>query len=49
MQADHSFLIEAQRDQIKTVLTVIGRIKKDKTEAPYRNAWLYVDAKRIKN
>ncbi len=49
MQADHSFLIEAQRGQIKTVLTVIGRTKKDKTEAPYRNAWLYVDAKRIKN
>ena len=49
MQADHSFLIEAQRGQIKTVLTVIGRTKKDKTETPYRNAWLYVDAKRIKS
>jgi hypothetical protein len=31
------------------VLTVIGRKKGDKEEAPYRNAWLYVDAKRIKN
>ena len=49
IQADHSFLIEVQRGQIKTVLTVIGRTKKDKTEAPYRNAWLYVDAKRIKS
>ncbi len=49
MQADHSFLIEAQRGQIKTVLTVIGRKKGDKEEAPYRNAWLYVDAKRIKS
>jgi len=48
IQADRNFLIEAQRGQIKTVLTVIGRTKKDKTEAPYRNAWLYVDAKRIK-
>ena len=48
-QPDGSFLIEAQRGQIKTVLTVIGRKKKDKEEAPYRNAWLYVDAKRIKN
>jgi hypothetical protein len=41
-------LIEAQRGQIKTVLTVIGRKKGDKTEAPYRNAWLYVDPQRIK-
>ncbi len=49
MQADHSFLIEAQRGQIKTVLNVIGRKKGDKEEAPYRNAWLYVDAKRIKS
>ena len=49
MQADHSFLIEAPRGQIKTVLTVIGRTKKDETEAPYRNAWLYVDAQRIKS
>ncbi|NIM59982.1 MAG: hypothetical protein GTO16_13740 [Candidatus Aminicenantes bacterium] len=49
MQADSSFLIKAQRGQLKTVLTVIGRTKKDKTEAPYRNAWLYVDAKRIKS
>ncbi len=48
MQADHSFLIEVQRGQIKTVLTVIGRKKGDKAEAPYRNAWLYVDPQRIK-
>ncbi len=48
MQADHSFLIEVQRNKIRTVLTVIGRKKGDKAEAPYRNAWLYVDPQRIK-
>lgn len=49
MQADGSFLIEVQRSKIRTVLTVIGRTKKDKTEAPYRNAWLYVDPQRVKS
>jgi len=49
MQADGTFLIEAQRGEIKTVLTVIGRTKEDKAEAPYRNAWLYVDPQRIKS
>ncbi len=48
MQADGSFLIEVQRSKIRTVLTVIGRKKGDKAEAPYRNAWLYVDPQRIK-
>ncbi|MBU0519459.1 hypothetical protein KKA00_10285 [bacterium] len=42
-QADGSFLIEAKRGETKTVLTVIGRSKSDTEEAPYRNAWLYLD------
>ncbi len=48
-QPDGSFLIEVQRGQIKTLLTVIGRKKGDKAESPYRNAWLYVDSQRIKS
>jgi hypothetical protein len=48
-QTDSSFLIEVQRGKIRTVLTVIGRKKGDKAEAPYRNAWLYVDPQRIKS
>jgi len=46
-QSDGSFLISVKRNQIKTILTVIGRSKDDKQEAPYRNAWLYVDLKTI--
>ncbi len=49
MQADGTFLIEVERGTIKVVLTVIGRKKGDKAEAPYRNAWLYVDSQRIKS
>lgn len=49
VQTDGSYLIEVQRGKIKTVLTVIGRKKGDKAEAPYRNAWLYVDPQRIKS
>lgn len=42
-QPDGSFLIETKKGEQKTVLTVIGS-KKDKSfEAPYRNAWLYID------
>jgi hypothetical protein len=47
VQHDGSFLIEAQRGKITTVLTVIGRKKGDQSEPPYRNAWLYVDPQRI--
>ncbi len=47
IQEDGSFLIEAQRGKITTVLTVIGRKKGDQSEAPYRNAWLYVDPQRV--
>ena len=46
-QPDGSFLIEVKRNQTKTFLTVIGRIKEDLTEAPYRNAWIYVDPQTI--
>ncbi|MEE9501147.1 MAG: hypothetical protein V3V48_03665 [Candidatus Aminicenantaceae bacterium] len=49
IQADGSFLIEAQRGVTTTVLTVIGRKKGDQAESPYRNAWLYVDPQRIKS
>jgi hypothetical protein len=46
-QPDGSFLIEVPRRQTKSVLTVIGRAKGDTAESPYRNAWIYVDPKRI--
>ncbi|NIO19329.1 MAG: hypothetical protein GTN76_00930 [Candidatus Aenigmarchaeota archaeon] len=49
IQADGSFLIEALRGKTTTFLTVIGRKRGDKAEAPYRNAWLYVDPERIKS
>ncbi|OGC78347.1 MAG: hypothetical protein A2145_02090 [candidate division Zixibacteria bacterium RBG_16_40_9] len=48
-QADGSFLISVKRNQLATVLTVIGRSKDDKQAAPYRNAWVYVDPKTINN
>ena len=48
-QPNGSFLIEVNRGEKKTVLTVIGRSKEDKEEAPYRNAWLYVAPKTIKS
>ena len=48
-QPDESFLIEGKRGEVKTVLTVIGRTKDDTSEAPYRNAWLYVDPKTIES
>ena len=48
-QADGSFLISVKRNQLVTVLTVIGRSKDDKQAPPYRNAWLYVDPKTINN
>ncbi len=47
IQDDGSFLIEAQRGKTTTVITVIGRKKGDQSEAPYRNAWLYVDPQRV--
>lgn len=46
-QPDGSFLIEVKRNQTRTFLTIIGRIKGDLTEAPYRNAWIYIDPQTI--
>jgi len=46
-QPDGTFLIEAKRGEIKTVLTVIGRKGGDSEDIPYRNAWLYVDPNTI--
>jgi len=48
-QADGSFLISASRGEAKTVLTVIGWRSGSAQEAPYRNAWLYVDPERIRD
>ncbi len=42
-QSDGSFLIEVNRYEQKTVLTVIGRKKDNSVSVPYRNAWLYID------
>ena len=43
LQADGAFLVAVKRGRPKTLLTVIGRAKGDTVEAPYRNAWLYID------
>ncbi len=48
-QADGSFVVEVPRNQTRTVLTVMGRKSGDNTNAPYRNAWLYVDPSTIGN
>lgn len=42
-QPDGTFLIEAKRGELKTVLTVIGSMRQGQSEAPTRNAWIYVD------
>lgn len=49
LQGDGSFLIGVRRGEVKTVLTVIGRKQGDAAEAPFRNAWLYVDKTRIQS
>ena len=46
-QGDGTFLISAKRGELKTVVTIIGWRGPRETPAPYRNAWLYVDPKRI--
>lgn len=46
-QADGTFLVTVRRGQSKRLLTVIGRAKGDTAEAPYRNAWLYIDSSTI--
>lgn len=46
-QGDGTFLIGARRGELKTVVTVIGWPAHKGGPAPYRNAWLYVDPKRV--
>lgn len=47
MQRDGTFLIAARRGEPKTVLTAIGWRSRGGEVNPYRNAWLYVDPKRV--
>ncbi len=42
-QPDGSFLIEAKRNEVINIITVIGRQAGDREISPYRNAFLYVD------
>lgn len=44
---DGSFLIEARRGEVTTVLTVAGRLKESGQDLPYRHAWLYLDPQTI--
>ena len=46
-QPDGRFLLEVPRGEIRTVITVIGRIAGDEAPPPVRNAWLYIDPRRI--
>lgn len=46
-QPDGTFLIQAKRGELKTVLTVIGCKRQEQSEVPYRNAWIYVDPEMI--
>ncbi|WP_031494924.1 hypothetical protein [Bryobacter aggregatus] len=46
-QEDGTFLISAKRGELKTVLTVIGWKDAKEELSPYRNAWIYVDPKKI--
>ncbi len=46
-QSDGTFLIEARKNENKTVLTIIGRTKDNSIDKPYRNAWLYIDTSTI--
>lgn len=46
-QSDGTFLISARRGELRTVLTAIGWRGQKAGAIPYRNAWLYVDPKRV--
>lgn len=46
-QGDGTFSISARRGEAKTVLTVIGWRAQKRGAIPFRNAWLYVDPKRV--
>lgn len=41
-QKDGTFLIEFKPEEIKTLLTILGRVK-DEIDSPYRTGWAYVD------
>lgn len=45
--SDGTFLLEVKRGQQKTVYTVIGRTRDDNAPSPFRNAWTYIDPRRI--
>ena len=46
-QPNGSFLIEIERWEQKTVLTVIGHKRDNSVAVPYRNDWLYIDPQTI--
>ncbi len=46
-QPDGSFLITAKRGERKAVVTVIGAVPQSGVARPNRNAWLFVDPRRI--
>ncbi len=43
-QTDGSFLIEVNKGEQRSILTVIGYKKENADPAPNRNAWLYIDS-----
>jgi hypothetical protein len=47
LQSDGTFLIEVNRFEKRTVLTVIGRPAGDSSSIPYRNGWHYIDPTQI--
>ena len=46
-QPDGRFLLTAPRGEIRTIITIIGRAAGDEAPPPVRNAWLYIDPRRI--
>lgn len=46
-QPDGRFLLEVDRGETATVITVLGRRAEDSTAPPIRNAWLYLDPSRL--
>jgi hypothetical protein len=46
-QPDGRFLLRVPRGETRTVITIIGRHAGDEAPAPVRNAWLYIDPRRI--
>jgi len=46
-QPDGRFRLRVLRGEIRTVITIIGRVAGDEAPLPVRNAWLYIDPRRI--